>query len=453
MTNATLFRVFGLLMLLASLLPGAEWKAGVATVDITPAEPIWMAGYASRKHPSEGVVHPLRAKALAIEDQRGERVVLVTTDLIGLVRELSDAVGERVAKSTGVERERIVFNSSHTHSGPVVLGCAEVAYGLDDEQLAKVTVYSEKLQDKLVAVIEESLGRMKPANLAYGIGEAKFAINRRAKRKSGVVISPNPDGPVDHGVPVLQVLDENDRAVAVLFGYACHNTTTAVYQINGDYAGYAQAEFEKSHPGVTAMFMIGCGGDSNPEPRGELSLAEDHGRELATAVDQALAGKVTPITGPLAVAFERVDLPFIDPPDEAAIKQLEEQGNVYQQRLGRLLRKRLKENGSLETSYPCPVQVVRFGDDLSIVALSGEAVIDYPIRLRGEFPDDRLWVAGYSNEVFAYLPSERILAEGGYEGGGAMVYFGWHGPFKPGVEDRVVGLVKDLMERCRERAK
>ncbi len=453
MSNGTISRVLGLLILLVSLSAGSEWKAGVARVEITPTEPIWMAGYASRNHPSEGVIHPLWAKALAIEDKRGQRVVLVTTDIIGLVRELSDAVGDRVQKSTGVARERIVFNSSHTHSGPVVLGCAEVAYDLDDEQLAKVTAYTEKLGDKLVAVVEQSLGRMKPADLAYGIGEAKFAINRRAKRASGVVISPNPDGPVDHGVPVLRVVDEAGGPVAVLFGYACHNTTTAVYQINGDYAGYAQAAFEESHPGVTAMFMIGCGGDSNPEPRGELIMAEEHGRELAGAVDEVVVGKMTPIGGPLRVAFERVDLPFVDPPDKAAIGQLEVSKNVYQQRLGRLLRERLEEKGSLDASYPCPVQVVRFGEDLSIVALSGEAVIDYPIRLRREFPDERLWVAGYSNEVFAYLPSERILAEGGYEGGGAMVYFGWHGPFEPGVEDRVVGLVKELMDRCGGEAK
>ena len=435
--------------LLVAVTIGAEWRVGVAKVEITPAEPIWMAGYASRNHPAEGTVHPLWAKALVIEDHRGQKVVILTTDLIGSVRPLSDAVGDRVEKSTGIGRERILINSSHTHSGPVVLGCAEVAHAMDEEQFAKVRAYSDKLQDKLAAVIERSVDRMKLARLSYGVGEAKFAINRRTKRESGFVISPNPKGPVDHGVPVLRVADQDGRAIAVLFGYACHNTTTSGYQINGDYAGYAQIALEKSHPGVTALFMIGCGGDSNPEPRGELSMAEDHGRELAAAVDRVLGADMTNVGGPLAVAFGRVELPFVDPPDAAGIKRLEDEGNVYQQRLAKLLSKRLAENGSLDTSYPCPVQVVRFGDDLSMVAIAGEVVIDYAIRLRREFADDRLWVAGYSNEVFAYLPSERILAEGGYEGGAAMVYFGWHGPFQPGVEDLVVGLTKELMDRCR----
>ena len=449
MSNTIAFRVVGLLVLLGSVTVGAEWQAGVAKVEITPTEPIWMAGYASRKHPAEGTIHPLWAKALTIEDERGQKVVILTTDLIGSVRRLSDAVGDRVAKSTGIGRERILINSSHTHSGPVVMGCAEVAHAMDEEQFAKVRSYSAKLEDKLVAVVEESVERMKPAKLSYGVGEAKFAINRRAKRESGFVISPNPKGPVDHSVPVLRVADEQGRMIAALFGYACHNTTTSGYKINGDYAGYAQIAFEKSHPGVTGLFMIGCGGDSNPEPRGELSMAEDHGRELAGAVDRVLGADMAEVGGPLAVAFGRVDLPFVDPPDAAGIKRLEDDGNVYKQRLGKLLAKRMAEKGSLDRSYPCPVQVVRFGDDLSMVAIAGEVVIDYAIRLRREFADDQLWVAGYSHEVFAYLPSERILAEGGYEGGGAMVYFGWHGPFEPGVEELVVGLTKELMERCR----
>ena len=76
--------------------------------------------------------------------------------------------------------------------------------------------------------------------------------------------------------------------------------------------------------------------------------------------------------------------------------------------------------------------------------------MDYALRLRKEYEGQRIWVAGYSNEVFAYLPSERVLAEGGYEGASAMVYFGWHGPFKPGMEDRVVGLINKLMDRCQE---
>jgi len=201
---------------------------------------------------------------------------------------------------------------------------------------------------------------------------------------------------------------------------------------------------------VTAMFITGCGADANPQPRGKLELAEQHGKSLAVAVDGALSGELHPVTGALAVAFERVDLPFVDPPTKEELEKRRGEGTVYQQKLTELLLKRFAERGQIDDSYPYPVQVVRFGDDLSMVVLAGEVVVDYALRLRKRYEGQRIWVAGYSNEVFAYLPSERVLSEGGYEGASAMVYFGWHGPFKPGMEDCVVGLINKLMDRCRQ---
>ena len=404
-----------------------------------------MAGYAAREHPAEGTAHPLWAKALVIEDRDARRVAIVTADLIGdnFGRQLCEAIGRRARQRTGIARENIVFNASHTHCGPVVRvnDGALVTYGLDARQQAAVNEYTHTLEDKLVGLIVQASATLRPARLAYGEGKATFAKNRRTRY--------NPDGPVDHTVPVLRVSDENDKLLAVLFGYACHTATLGsdFYQYNGDYAGFAQTELEKAHPGVTAMFAAGCGGDINPHPRGSLELAKQHGESLAAAVDHALAKKLSPINGPLTVAFERVDLPFVDPPTKEELDRRRGEGNVYQQRLTEVLLERIAKQGALQRSYACPVQVVRFGKDLSLVALPGEPVVDYALRLRKQFAPRRIWVAGYSNEVFAYLPSERVLAEGGYEAGGAMKYFGWHGPFKPGVEDRIIDLVVKLLER------
>jgi len=443
-----LLRILLIVMLFGmgpSLAQAAGWRVGIARADITPQGQIWMAGYAARNHPSEGVLHPLWAKALAVEDQHGSRVVIVTTDLIGLSRTIAEAVCARAQQQTGIPRARVLLNSSHTHSGPVVGDVAEVAYRLDPEQAAVVGAYTKTLQDKLVAVIAQAIENLKPGELAYGEGKATFGMNRRSLREKSYVIGPNPAGPVDPAVPVLAVRDAEGRLVGILFGYACHNTTLAIYQISGDYAGFAKIALEKAHPGADALFMIGCGADTNPQPRGTVELAEQHGNALAAAVDQALAGEMHPLEGTLAVAFGRVDLPLVDPPSREEIKELESSKDTYRQRLGKKLAERLEKGEPIPTSCSCPVQVVRFGDDLSLVALGGEVVVDYALRLRKEFPAKRLWIAGYSNDVFAYVPSERVLAEGGYEAGGAMVYFGIHGPFKPGLEDRIINQVKQLM--------
>ena len=432
-----------LLICSLSLASASDWRVGIARADITPQEALWMGGYAARKHPAKGMLHPLWAKALAVEDKRGERVVLVTMDLLGdnFGRELADRVRARASQQTGIHADRMLFNFSHTHCGPVtrVNDGALVTYGLGNEQQTKVNGYTTTLADKLVELIANANANLQPGHLAYATGRATFASNRRT--------SFHPNGPVDHEVPILRVTGQDDRLLAVMFGYACHNTTLSIDQYNGDYAGFAQIAFEQAHPGTTAMFMMGCGGDINPEPRGRPELAQQHGTSLAASVNHALKGPLHPVSGPLTTRLERIDLPYMVPPTESELEIRRDDGDIYDQRLTKRLLKILRSGKSLPASYPYPVQVMQFGNDLSLVALGGETVVDYARRLQRELKGKRIWVAGYSNEVFAYIPSERVLTEGGYEGGLAMKYFGIHGPFQPGLETRIIDLVKKLLDQ------
>ncbi|HBL45448.1 MAG TPA: hypothetical protein DDZ90_18875 [Planctomycetaceae bacterium] len=418
-------------------LHASDWQVGVARIDITPAKKIWLAGYASRTKPAEGTTHPLWAKALVFKDERGNRAAIVTTDLIGLTRELSDAVSARVARETGMTRKQILLNSSHTHCSPVVRGCAPLAYDFTSEQQQDVDHYAKVLEEKLVKVIVSASRSLKPAQLSYSEDQASFAMNRRGRI--------NPDGPVDHIVPVLKISDPAGKLQAILFGYACHNTTLAFFEYCGDYAGFAQIELEKQYRGVTALFLLGCGGDANPNPRGTRELAEQHGRSLAAAVTRALAEPLKAVDGPLTVKFQRTDLPFTKPPSREELLARQGQGDVYSQRLTKHLLKQLDQQGTIPDAYPFSAQVIEFGNDLTLIGLGGETVINYAIRLHEELSPRQIWVAGYCNEVFAYVPSERVLKEGGYEGGGAMKYFGIHGPFQPGVEDRIMKLVHSLL--------
>jgi hypothetical protein len=241
-------------------------------------------------------------------------------------------------------------------------------------------------------------------------------MNRRTPSEDGFRNHPNPDGPVDHTVPVLSVRDPADNALrAVVFGYACHNTTMGFLKWLGDYAGYAQEYFEADHPGVTALFMMGCGGDQNPYPRSELKYAQLHGRSLSTAVEAALEVNQStphhqrPLHGPLSSVLETVDLEFVTPDRD---------------------------------DFAYPVQVIRFGNDLMLIALGTEVVIDYALRLKSELtkPDGpAIWVAGYSNVYAGYIPSERVLLEGGYEASSR--------PWKPTLEERIVGKVHALVRQ------
>ena len=422
-------------------------RAGVGRVDITPAEPVWMSGYANRKHPSEGVAHPLSAKALALDDGRGTRIVIVTTDIIGLPRAISDEVCARLQKEHSLERSRILLNSSHTHTGPVIDGNLSSMYTLDEQQAAAVKRYTRKLVADLIQVAGAALSDLQPARLAWGSGEAGFAINRREFTPKGVRLGVNPGGAVDRSVPVWKVTAMDGRVRALLFGYACHNTTLTgdFYQLSGDYAGVAQAEVEKAHPGATALFMMLCGGDANPEPRTRLEHAEAHGRALAAEVTRVAAGSLEPVDGRIRAAFltRPIDLA---PHTRADFERMREDKNPYRQRLAASMLKAYDERRPVR-SVVYPVQAIRFGRDHAILALGGEVVVGYALRAKKEYPRVKLLVAGYSNDVMCYIPTEQVLREGGYEAVDSMTYYGMPGPFAPGVETAVFDAIRVAMRR------
>jgi hypothetical protein len=385
-----------------------EWKVGLARVKITPTDPVFMAGYQQRDHPSEKVASDLYAKAMSIEDQNGKVAVLVTADLIWLRADICDSVAAAVAEQAGLKREQLLFNTSHIHTGPSLSladgnsnsgkGNRKAADGQRDMQ--RNAEYTRNLKRQLIELILASLKTREPARLSWGQGLVSFPMNRREWTEKGVILGVNPRGPTDRTVPVLRAESPDGKLKAVVFGAATHNTTLgpSCYEICGDYAGFAQENLEKLHPGIQAMFVLGCAGDSDPYPRTAAKMpvnqamdyARQHGAELSREVDRVLGGarfigngqggKLMPVRGPLSVSYGTTELP------------LEAGGNVT----GR-------------------VAVWKFGEDLTLVALSGEVVVDYVALIEKTLGPTKLWVAAYSNDVFGYVPSARLLGEGGYE--------------------------------------
>lgn len=421
--------------------PQSLWRAGTASVVITPEEPMWMAGYASRNKPSEGKVHDLTASALALEDAQGTRLVIVTLDLIGISREMRDGLAEQVAQQYQLPSEGLLVNASHTHCGPVLR--PDTSY-MPADHAEQCRAYSEGLQKKLVELVGSALSQLAPGSVSYAHARTGFAMNRRTPTEKGFQNHPYPDGPVDHDVPVLLVKGADGKLKALLFGYACHSTTLSFYQFCGDYSGFARRYVEDAHPGVTTLFLAGCGGDQNPYPRGELELCQQHGRALANAVETALQTHARPIRGPLRMAMDDVVLEFAEPPSRGQLQQQAQSKDKWQRRHAETLLDEFQRTGKIRTTYSCPVQVVRFGEDLILVALPGEVVVDYSLRLKKELAGPAVWIAGYSNDVFGYLPSLRVLNEGGYEAGGAMLYTKLPGPFAPSVETLVIDKVHEL---------
>ncbi len=426
----------------------AEWKAGVAVQIITPEQPMWLAGYGNRNKPSEGKLTDLYVKVLALEDPHGGLLVLLTSDLVGIPRSLSEPVAEEVRKRTGLPRERLMLTVSHTHCGPVLRDSLHTMYDMPPDEAAKIGPYTEKLKNWMIDTIVRALDDLKPVQLSYGKGTARFAVNRRKPTDKGFINAANPEGPVDHAVPVLRVAAPDGQLRAVVFGYACHNTTLQFYQWCGDYAGFAQKYIEDKHPGATAMFWMGCGADANPLPRSTVELCKKYGRELADAVEDTLAGRLTPITGDSAAKYATIALPFDKLPSRAKWEsERRSKDHTVRNRAEHYL-KLLDHGEKIDNQYRYyPVQVWRLGE-LTWIALGGEVVVDYSLRLQRELGRDRsLWIAGYANDVMAYIPSLRVLKEGGYEGDTSMIPYGMPAKWGPEIEERIVAKVRELVKQ------
>ncbi|HEX3150594.1 MAG TPA: neutral/alkaline non-lysosomal ceramidase N-terminal domain-containing protein [Gemmataceae bacterium] len=447
-----MFRFALLALTLLPLIADAAdtYMVGTAQVDITPSTPIRLNGFGFRRTESEGVYHRIWARALAIEDESKEPTLLITVDVLGIPDDIRANLAQRFAKA-GLKAERLAITATHTHTGPMLKGANVTLFGVEipKEHLDRIDKYTVEFLDKLESVGLEALKKRTPAKLSYAIGQVGFATNRRTK-----------GGPVDHDLPVLFVHDATTGKVrAVYTSYACHCVTQSNNKIGGDWAGFAAEAIQSAFPDSIALVSIGCGADSNPPTRAkgdDVEPSQLEGREIATEIKRLANNFRAPVTGKIVAQSKTIELPLATLPtraewDEKA-KRTDAIGHHARVTLAKLDR---KEALIIKINYPIqtwsftgtgePGALATGAPAFAIAFLPGEVVVDYSLRLKKELDGQRLWVNAYANSAPCYIPSERILKEGGYEGGGAMIYYDVPAPFKPGLEEPIVATVKEQL--------
>ena len=436
--------IFSGLISIVSPVSGAEssatYSVGAAQVDITPDYPVRLSGFGFRRTESEGVTQPIWAKALAIStDAQSEPVVLITVDNLGIPAAMFEEVATRLEAKAGLKRARLSITATHTHTAPMLRGVVPTLFSgpISAEHWAGIDRYTAFLTDRLEEVAIQALKDRQTSKLSWGVGTVKFAINRRQAA-----------GPVDHDLPVLVVTRPDGVVRAIYVNYACHCVTLSNNKISGDWAGYAQDLIQREFPSAIAMVSVGCGADQNPisgvmGDKSEFALQQ--GSEIAAEVKRLLRGFLAPVRGEIRADRTTVTLDLAELPTRAEWEkraQLKDAVGYH----ARVQLERLDRGEALPKTLDYPVSTWSFGDSLAMVFLPGEVVVDYAIRLKRELDGRRLWVNAYANDAPCYIPSERILAEGGYEGGAAMVYYDRPAPFKPGLENRIVEAVHQQLD-------
>ncbi|KQS33171.1 neutral/alkaline non-lysosomal ceramidase N-terminal domain-containing protein [Dyadobacter sp. Leaf189] len=422
------------------------WKAGVSKVVITPEGPLWMAGFAVRTHASEGKLHDLWAKALALEDADGKQAVLITSDLLGFPKAMSDEIRAQLFAKYKLSKAQIILNSSHTHSGPVLGSALSDIYPLQADDQKKIDAYTAALVSQIVTLAGNALKALQPATLQSQNGVARFQVNRRNNNAATLERLTEITGPGDAAVPVLKVTDAKGKMLAVAFGYACHPTVLDLYKWSGDYPGYAQIELEKLYPGTTALFFQGAGADQNPLPRRTVPLAIQYGKTLAAAVERVLSEDMKTLEPKLSTAYSEVELSLTTAPTKEQFTALAKNTTGYQQKWANRMLEKMEKKEPFTTSYPFPLQVWKLGDQ-AIMTLGGELVVDYAINLKKIFGQDT-FVMGYSNDVMTYIPSATILREGGYEGEAAAIVYGLPATWASDVEIKILNGMVNLAKEA-----
>ena len=418
------------------------WQAGISKAVITPKAPMWMAGYAARTHEATETYHDLYAKVVLLEDQDKKQVVLVTADILGFPKKMSDRIRITLQKEYGLDKSQVILNGSHTHSGPVLEDALYDIYPLDHEQRTLISEYSLWLEKKVIALVGEAIDNKSPVRIFAGNGTARFQVNRRNNAEGTIASVKDLVGPNDYAVPVIKIETTDGTLLSVIFGYACHPTVLDHYGWSGDYPGYAQIELEKLFPGTVAMFFQGASGDQNPIPRRSIPLAIQYGKSLAAAVERMLSEKMIPLAAKITTNYQEIELMLAPAPSTQELVTMSNDQSGYMQRWAKRMLKESTEGKPFLDRYPYPLQIWRLGSQ-TLFNMGGEVTIAYTNALKRKYGED-IFVMAYSNDVMGYIPSEVILEEGGYEGYSSQMVYGLPSTWEKGIEAHILSSFDEM---------
>lgn len=418
----------------------------VGKSDITPPVGTPLAGYGvDAPRLSTGINAPLYARCTVFWDG-GCPNVIVSADLLGFPRSMNQAIRARVA-ALGVAASDFVLVGSHTHNGGALIDelSPYISYNIAPGSAAMTALqnYTTSVENAVVNLVSGTLAAARtPCTLDYQVANENFAYNREGLSY------------VEQDVPMLTVRDAaGGNPLAVLFGYGCHPVAAGGQTLcDPDYPGVACTLIESSGC-AHAQFLTGPAGDQNPVGSPDWSLSTAHGQDLGQTVVDAFATPGRPLTGPIFTGYQDLTVPLDitdTPANLAAVRAdyVAREGNGTLP--GYVRRHAEKMIGQIDahnfaTSLVVPLQTwsLQGSPGLFLALTGGELVSGFGVYFRARYGGSAgIWIAGYGNELPAYIPSNELLSTGGalhyacgwdndYPGiaGGAMTIYGWLGHF------------------------
>jgi len=419
-------------------------QAGIARRIISPSKGIYLIGYGNRSWGNRGIRDDLTATALALDD--GEtRSVIVACDLL--------AINEfTLSEIKSLVNENIILCCSHTHSGPVVYS--------GKKSRRKNRKYVNYLISQIVDVVLESLGKLQPATLAWGTGEAGIAINRRERKSDGrIEIGKNPEGVVDRTVGIIQARSLNGEPLANLVNFSCHNVVLGPNNllVSADWAGAMRKQIE-AETGVPCLFIQGATADLNPDyewGEKDSEMVNILGETVARVVLENLS-QLTPINGiPIKHEESEIWLPTEsealtpNPPKTYRFK-VSKSLNIPRALVDPLLNFRYPWKTNIENkdgywSIPMNLSVLQIGE-IMWIGLGAEVFTQIGIDVKEYSASPYTFFSSITNGCIGYLPTLDEFPKGGYEIDIAPLAYRLPGRFQPAVGEITMRVIKKSLD-------
>lgn len=431
-------------------------SAGLAVEDITPERPAFLGGYIARDTPSSGISDRLFIRVGVFRDEKGKMLVLIGVDLLEVSKEISEEFYSEAKNRFGLHREEIVLNSIHTHCAPILKGhFAKPEWKVDEE-------YVSRFKEKLLRAVENAISDLSPAKFRFGMTKIRFGINRRMKTAAGIEMRPNPEGFVINDVPVLSV-NRPGKPDGIFYSMSCHPTSRGGMLVSADFPG-----FTAKHFGGPPAFLQGAAGSTKPEvlkPDGTGFIAaspewlENAGKMIAGQLKSFLDSDVMREFVPdFGASLVKVNLKLDEkriPSEELFEKAAKENpGYPCYRHIADHFQKELREH-SYAVECLLEVGFVRLAEGIGFLTVSGEITAEAAanmidtVRKTGE----TVFLLGYCGYLAAYLPTDAMLQEGGYEALDSQYYYGMLLPFAPGIDRALASAARASHERTEKSGK
>lgn len=380
-----------------------NFRAAVATVDITPSAGKWLAGYPARK--STGIHDHIFHRIVALDDGRTQ-FFLISSDLCLFAPSVYDEMTAQLKRETGIEPIQIWWVVTHTHSAPEVgpPGLPKLMmperYNHEPDQ-----EYTARVEKLLIDGIKEARAKLAPARLTVGTGFSAANINRRARDVNGhISLGLNPDGPTDRQIGLIRLEHPDGTPIALIANYSMHGTALGQENtlITGDAPGTVAAYVEQKI-GAPMLFINGAAGNLAPIYTVQPSFDAFH----ITEFDVLLGERILAANSSLTMATSQVRLQ----PSENVVETPRRAGFGWDKSLGNYLHAASGEVGTIRM----PVRFLFINDEVALWSAPVELFCEISINVRDHSPYPHTFYFGYANGWLGYLPTRQAFAEGGYE--------------------------------------